>query len=183
MMAGNHTGRSLNGCPIGSCPADERSTGRMVPRVKFRHATVNSASARLSSAREGGAVLPAPLNCRRGLSALAFASAAFFAFTAQAGGIGPHTAPDDPCPEGVMVNDGSMTAEMFAQFVAVRAMSCGDVEFERPAFFDRKTGERLTDAEILRRVFNGSDVSVIPLPAGVWLLLAGVGALAWVRRK
>ena len=82
-----------------------------------------------------------------------------------------------------MVNDGSMTAEMFAQYAAVRAMSCGDVEFERPAFFDRQTGERLTDAEILRRVFNGDRVSVIPLPAGVWLLLAGVGSIFLLKRR
>lgn len=81
-----------------------------------------------------------------------------------------------------MVNDGSMTSEMFAQYAAVRSMSC-PVEFERPAFFDRRTGERLADAEILARVFNGSGPSVIPLPAGVWLLLAGLGALVIIKRR
>jgi hypothetical protein len=63
-------------------------------------------------------------------------------------------------------------------------MSCGAAEPR--AFFDRATGARLTDEELLARIFNDTRIdapAVVPLPGAVWLMLAGLGALAAVRRR
>lgn len=97
---------------------------------------------------------------------------------ALAGGLEDHAVASEPCPAVTLRNDGSMTDEMFRQWLAVRGMSCPD---HRQVFIDRSTGRPLTDAEVLHRVFNGSgvsDPSVVPLPASAWLLVAGMGLLA-----
>lgn len=77
-----------------------------------------------------------------------------------------------PCPEGfVPINDGSMTSEIFAQWLNIHAMTCGP-----RLFYDAQTGEQLSDHEILVRVFNGTtvlDPAVIPLgPSALFLLSA-----------
>lgn len=84
-----------------------------------------------------------------------------------------------PCPEGfVPINDGSMSSEMFLQWLAIREIECGP-----RLFFDAQTGAQLTDQEILVRVFNGSTpLSEVPLPAGLLLLLTTLVILWRFRR-
>lgn len=86
--------------------------------------------------------------------------------------------PSDPCPVGfVPVNDGSMTAEMFRQWLSIRDMACGP-----RVFFDRITGYQLTDAEILERVFNGSGVAVVPIYSSILFLVSSL-FLIWMVKK
>lgn len=111
---------------------------------------------------------------------------AFFAGMVQAGGLEEEAVAPDPCP--ALVRDGSMTDEMMRGFLAIRRMSCPDLV---PVVIDRATGKPLTDAEKLRRVFNGSRVptvvargpEVVPLPGAGWMLLAGLGWLALLRAR
>jgi hypothetical protein len=71
-----------------------------------------------------------------------------------------------------------MTAEMFRQWLNIRDMTCGP-----RVFFDRITGNQLTDAEILERIFNGSTpVSVVPTPAAMLLLVSSFVFL-WLLKK
>jgi hypothetical protein len=98
----------------------------------------------------------------------------------HAGGLDAASDAPDPCPDTPLVQPATMTDAMFRQWTAVRSMSCG-----RRAFFDRATGEQLTDDEILRRVFNGTGIeqpTPVPLPATAALLLAGLAGL-WRLRK
>ena len=105
---------------------------------------------------------------------------AFFSCTtAHAGGLDEPHVNVDPCPPGLVLGS-TVTDEMLAGFRAIRAMSCGH---EPRAFFDRASGLPLTDDEITRRIFNGSGVEVIPLPGSLWAMLAGITALAAIRRK
>jgi len=112
--------------------------------------------------------------------ALAFT---LIASPALSGGLDDTATAPDPCV--TVERPASMTDAIFAQWQAVRRMSCPDLEVERRAFFDRATGEQLTDDEILRRVFNGTGIeqpTPVPLPATAALLLAGLAGL-WRLRK
>lgn len=78
----------------------------------------------------------------------------------------------NPCPENfVPINDGSMTDSMFLPWLNIRSMTCGP-----RIFYDARSGEPLTDQEILIRVFNGTtpiDPAVVPLgSSGLFLLSA-----------
>lgn len=99
-----------------------------------------------------------------------------------AGGLVDEATAPDPCPDVPLVQPVGMADAMFAQWVAIRSMTCGAAPVAPRAFFDRATGERLTDEEITRRIFNGSTpIAPVPLPAGAWLLL-GALAMLWRRR-
>ena len=105
----------------------------------------------------------------------------FLASPLMAGGLADDATTPDPCPDVPLVQPVDMADAMFAQWSAIRAMSCGP-DLEPRSFFDAKTGERLDDDEILRRIFDGSaPVTPVPLPGGVWLLL-GALAMLWGRR-
>ena len=121
---------------------------------------------------------------------LAFAFAVI-ASTANAGGMDePHVA-TDPCPDAPLVQPTGMTDTMFVQWKAVREMTCGPVAVAPRAFFDRASGDRLTDDEIARRIFNGSKpvpeqkprVDVVPSPAAGLLLLTGLAAFGAMKRR
>lgn len=83
----------------------------------------------------------------------------------------------NPCPEDfVPINDGSMTSEVFLQWLHIRKIECGP-----RLFFDARSGEQLTDQEILVRVFNGSTIPEIPLPGALLLLLSAIFLLRRLR--
>jgi hypothetical protein len=85
----------------------------------------------------------------------------------------------DPCPEYLNFDKSSMTDEIFRQWLSIREMSCGP-----RVFFDRITGQPLTDAEILDRVFNGSTpVSVVPLSEAFVFLFMALITLWLLRRR
>lgn len=91
----------------------------------------------------------------------------------------PDEAPaSNPCPEDfVPMNDGSMEPEFFTAWLAIRKIECGP-----RLFYDAKTGQQLTDQEILVRVFNGSTIPEVPLPGGIALLLTAIFVLWRLRR-
>lgn len=106
------------------------------------------------------------------------ASAVLFSCAAMAGGLDAVAEDSEPCPAITIQNDGTMTADIFRQWVAVRSMSCGP-----RTFIDRQTGQTLTDAEILQRIFNGTrieaqkqtDVPTVPLAGTMMMLLSALG--------
>lgn len=113
------------------------------------------------------------------MSRLAFAFT-LMASTATAGGMDDMAHAPDPCAP--IATEG-MTGEMVRGWQAMlemKADECGPVEPR--AFFDRRTGERLSDDEILRRIFDGSDVTPVPVPAAGWLLAGSLAFLALFRR-
>ena len=83
----------------------------------------------------------------------------------------------NPCPKVfVPIDDGSMTNEMFLQWLHIRKIECGP-----RLFFDARSGEQLTDQEILVRVFNGSTIPEVPLPGALLLLLTAIFLLRRLR--
>ena len=102
--------------------------------------------------------------------ALAFT---LMASTATAGGMDDTAHAPDPCTP---ISTEGMTGEMIRGWHAMLAMKadeCGPVAPR--AFFDRKTGERLSDAEILRRIFDEPTPVPVPLPG--LMLVAALGML------
>lgn len=126
-----------------------------------------------SSRREARRNPPTRRGTGHGLSISLVLPVVLLFSTAHAGGLDDYEPAPDPCPPGVVTG---VTGEMLAGFMAIREMSCG----ERPvrAFFDRATGEQLTDDEILRRIF----ATPVPLPAGGWLLLGALALLFFSGR-
>jgi hypothetical protein len=88
----------------------------------------------------------------------------------------------EPCPPGFTpVNDGSMTAEMFRQWLNIREMTCGP-----RVFFDAITGRQLTDREILARIFDGStipDPAVVPLGDPAIFLVSALFVIFCILRR
>jgi hypothetical protein len=83
----------------------------------------------------------------------------------------------NPCPKDfVPINDGSMSSEVFLQWLHIRKIECGP-----RLFFDAQTGQQLTDQELLVRVFNGSTIPEIPLPSTLILLLSAIFILRRLR--
>lgn len=154
------------------CLSVSHTTPRGVCRASSpeTHRFACSGETRRTSSRAG--------QLRRLRSSLGAAAFSVFASLAHAGGMDAPHVESDPCiPLPASAFDG-MTGDMLAMWGAVQAMK----DCPPPVFIDRATGLPLTDEEILARVFNGSSPTVIPLPAGVWLLLAALAMLSFKRR-
>lgn len=112
-------------------------------------------------------------------------TAALLATQAGAGGLDEVAADVDPCMAVEPPTDGSVTDEMLAMWPAIRAMSCPE-GVEPRAFFDRATGARLSDAELLRRIFDGSriePITPVPLGGAFTFLVVGLLALGVIRSR
>ena len=78
-------------------------------------------------------------------------------------------------------------AEMFT-LTASMMVNSGDQFYVWSQFGGRAVGDGaifdgLSTASLLLNTTNVVASSVVPLPAGVWLLLSGLGTFGWLRRR